>query len=121
MREGFGVGLNLQPLGMPAHMVFHERGDEGVTVVITLLQPQSQINACGLASVGQQLRAQLLGQKIVRITLIDDAGQHLSSSRLNLWNPVIQAAYEYRKQYAIWGDYIQPSYRCFAAIPIPVR
>jgi hypothetical protein len=56
---------------VPGELVGHEGRDEVVAVVVTLLHPQGQGDAGSAAGVGQQLRAELLGQEIVRLALVD--------------------------------------------------
>ena len=62
---------------MVGQVVRHEGGDEVVAVVVARMPPQAQGMACFLASSLQNLRIELLGQKLVRLALVDQQRQTL--------------------------------------------
>ena len=62
---------------MVRDVLAHEAGHEVVAVVVTRLAAQGQRVACLGAGGLQQLGAQLLGQKIIGIALVDQQGQAL--------------------------------------------
>ncbi len=60
---------------MVIKVITQERGDEVIAVVVAGLHAQRQRVACGLARGGQQLGAQLRGQKFVGFALVHQQGQ----------------------------------------------
>src|SRR5262245_30500878 len=61
----------LQPLGVPAQMVSQECGDEVVAVIVAGLPAQGEGDPGFLARALQQLRAELLREKLVGVAVVD--------------------------------------------------
>jgi len=66
---------------MVLKVITQERGDEVIAVVVAGLHAQRQRVACGLARGGQQLGAQLRGQKFVGFALVHQQGQLFAQAR----------------------------------------
>ena len=77
---------------MPAQVLFHERLDEVVAVVVLCVTPQLQLLPGPLAGVLEQLGPQLLGQEFIAEALVDqdrvDARRLLHQVRRVIGQPV---------------------------------
>ena len=65
------LGRADQGLRVVSYVVLHEGRDEVIAVIVTRQHPQRQVDPGRAAGIGEQLRLQLVGEEIVRLTLID--------------------------------------------------
>lgn len=72
--EGRGEVGGVQLRSMVAQVVFHERRDEEITVIVTLLAPQGKPLAGVAARRLEHFRIQLIDQELVGQPLIDQDG-----------------------------------------------
>ena len=69
-RSGFRR-TTLQPRGVPAQVIVHERRDEVVAVVVAGLAAQSEGNVRFLTGAPQQFGSKLLGEERICVAVVD--------------------------------------------------